>query len=167
MFRTSRVSGLVDSPALHVHDFVDVLSLAYNESRNGRHLIKAGHLSPESFGRLRSLPTNRLEAWREIQLNKRRSLPLSMRLQPYSLRSSTLRSVSWFTSTVIRTGEELRTEGTGGRVSRQPSKRFFTWLKLERMHQLRIDFANPTDGSQHRASTREARRSGCCLGGEN
>ncbi|CAN5354548.1 hypothetical protein BH20ACT22_BH20ACT22_15240 [soil metagenome] len=57
----------MDSAALHVYDFVDVLSLAYHEARNVRHLIKAGHLSPESFGRLRSLPTNRLEAWREIQ----------------------------------------------------------------------------------------------------
>lgn len=51
----------------HLDAFVGWLSLAYHEARNVRHLIRGGHLTAERFDRLRSLPTNRDDAWRAIQ----------------------------------------------------------------------------------------------------
>lgn len=39
------------------------LCLCYHEARNVRHLVKAGHVPPQLFERLRVLPTNKIEAW--------------------------------------------------------------------------------------------------------
>lgn len=68
MFGAPRVSRLMESASpRQLAVFVDVLSLAYHEARNVRHLIKAGHLSAEGFEQLRSLATNRVVAWKQIQ----------------------------------------------------------------------------------------------------
>ena len=46
--------------------FCDTLALIYHESRNVRHLIRAGLLNSEPWRFVVSLSTNRDEAWREI-----------------------------------------------------------------------------------------------------
>lgn len=48
----------------------DGLALVYHEARHVRHLVRGGHLSPAGWERLLSLPTNRVEAWREIQTTR-------------------------------------------------------------------------------------------------
>ena len=68
LFGAPRVPRLMESTSpRQLGVFVDVLSLAYHEARNVRHLIKAGHISAEGFERLRSLATNRVAAWKQIQ----------------------------------------------------------------------------------------------------
>ncbi len=47
--------------------FCDSVALIYHESRNVRHLLRAGSLNPpEPWRFVVSLPTNRDDAWREI-----------------------------------------------------------------------------------------------------
>jgi len=53
--------------------FVDCLALVYHEARNVRHLIKAKHLPSTGWEQLRSLPTNRNEAWAHIQSCRRQA----------------------------------------------------------------------------------------------
>ena len=46
----------------------DGLALVYHEARHARHLVKAGYLIPTGWENLLSLPTNRVEAWRAVQV---------------------------------------------------------------------------------------------------
>lgn len=46
--------------------FCDSVALIYHESRNVRHLLREGLLSPEPWRFVVSLPMNRDDAWREI-----------------------------------------------------------------------------------------------------
>jgi hypothetical protein len=46
----------------------DGLALVYHEARHARHLVKAGYLSPIGWEHLLSLPTNKVEAWRVVQV---------------------------------------------------------------------------------------------------
>jgi hypothetical protein len=47
-------------------DFIDYVCLAYHEARNVRHLIRSGHFEAGPFELVRSLPTNRDDAWRQL-----------------------------------------------------------------------------------------------------
>ncbi len=47
--------------------FADGLALVYHEARHVRHLLRGGHLPPEGWEQLRSLPTNRVSAWEAIR----------------------------------------------------------------------------------------------------
>lgn len=47
--------------------FAGYLALVYHEARNVRHLIGKGHIQGAAWERLRSLPTNREDAWLAIQ----------------------------------------------------------------------------------------------------
>ena len=54
--------------------FVDYLALAYHEARNVRHLVKGGHLDKSRYRLLiDSLPTNRNEAWEQLQPLRRKA----------------------------------------------------------------------------------------------
>jgi hypothetical protein len=55
--------------------FVDVLTLAFHEARNVRHLVKEGKLPKDEFRLLiDGLPANRYEAWRVLQKLRHRAL---------------------------------------------------------------------------------------------
>jgi hypothetical protein len=46
----------------------DALALVYHEARNARHLVKNGYLLPNGWEQLLSLPTEKFEAWRAVQV---------------------------------------------------------------------------------------------------
>ncbi len=58
------MEDLTSYPTQELSDYV---SLLYHEARNVRHLIRAGHISPEGWEKIINLPNNRNDAWKAIQ----------------------------------------------------------------------------------------------------
>lgn len=52
----------------YIHFLADHVALAYHEARNVRHLVKAKVIDAGTWRPLISLPNNRVDAWRELQL---------------------------------------------------------------------------------------------------
>ena len=57
----------------HIHILADHVALTYHEARNVRHLVKAGFLDVKTWKFLIALPTNRVDAWVELQPLRRRA----------------------------------------------------------------------------------------------
>jgi hypothetical protein len=62
--RTSNADVETESSAVSL--LADGLALVYHEGRHVRHLVRAGRVDPGGWEVLLSLPTNRVDAWREV-----------------------------------------------------------------------------------------------------
>lgn len=63
------LSSISTADALEL--LADGLALVYHEARHVRHLVKAGYLSASGWERLLSLPRNKAEAWRAVQIARK------------------------------------------------------------------------------------------------
>lgn len=57
---------MIDPPD-RISKLADYLALVYHEGRNVRHLIRSGNVEPERFIQLVNLPTNKYQAWDQLQ----------------------------------------------------------------------------------------------------